>query len=138
MFFGVASKMLLQLEPSQISANFRTGYSFGYLLASIVMDLFLAPQATGVPQKYRHWSNYREPLVPARGRWEEMCHATMVYCLHVCAAYAKPSLKKVCLEQYNKISRALSDIWEGIGSLGANHLINQRACLGFLPSWCRD
>jgi hypothetical protein len=138
MFFGVASKILLQLEPSQIPANFRTGYGFGYLLASIIVDLFLASRATGVPQKYRRWSNYREPLLPARGRWEEMCHATTVYCLHVCAAYAKPSSKKVCSEQYNKISRALSDIWEGIGPLGANHLINQKACLGFLPSWCQD
>ena len=102
------------------------------------MDLFLASRAAGVAQKYRRWSNYREPLVPARGRWEEMCHATTVYCLHVCAAYAKPTSKKVRTEHYKKISHALSDIWEGMGTLGANHSINQKACLGFLPSWCRE
>jgi hypothetical protein len=32
----------------------------------------------------------------------------------------------------------LSDIWEGIGPLGANHSIKQKACLGFLPSWCGE
>jgi hypothetical protein len=138
MFFGVASKMLLQLQPSQIPANFRTGYGFGYLLASIVVDLFLVSQTAGVPQKYRCWSNYREPLVPVGAKREEMCHATVVYCLHVCAAYAKPSSKKVRSEHYKKISHALSDIWDGIGPLGANHSINQKACLGFLPSWCRE
>jgi hypothetical protein len=130
--------MLLQLQPSQIPATFRNGYGFGYLLASIIVDLFMLTRAAGVPQKYRRYSNYREPSVPVRARWEEMCHATVVYCMHVCAAYAKPSSKKVRAEHYKKIASTLSDIWEGIGPLGANHSINQKACLGFLPPWCRE
>jgi hypothetical protein len=136
MFFGIASDMLAQLQPSQIPATFQSGYGFGYLLTSIIVDLFLASRAAGIPQKYRRWSNYREPTIPAGARWEEMCHVTVVYCLHVCAAYAKPSSKKVRSENYKKISSTLSDIWEGIGPLGANHSINQKACLGFLPLWC--
>jgi hypothetical protein len=58
--------------------------------------------------------------------------------MHVCAAYAKPSSKKVRAEHYKKIASTLSDIWEGIEPLGANHSINQKACLGFLPPWCRE
>jgi hypothetical protein len=138
MFFGVASEMLLQLKPSQIPADYRRGYGFGYLLACIVVDMFQASRDSGVQQTFRRWNNYREPLVPSRENWEERCQDTVVYCLHVCATYAKPSSKKVRLEQYKKISHALSDIWEGMGPLGANHSINQKACLGFLPAWCRE
>jgi hypothetical protein len=138
MFFGVASGMLLQLNPSQVPVEYRRGYGFGYLLARIVVDLFQASRDAGVQQTFRRWNNYREPSVPSRENWEERCHATSVYCLHVCTAYAKPSSKKVRSEQYKKISHALSDIWEGMGPLGANHSINQKACLGFLPAWCRE
>jgi hypothetical protein len=124
MFFGIATEMLLQLQPSQIPATFRKSYGFGYLFANIVVNLFMLTRKAGVSQKIRQWSNYREPLVPARSRWKEICHATTVYCVHVCAAYAKPSSKKVRAEHYKKISTTLSDIWEGIGPLGANHSIN--------------
>jgi hypothetical protein len=67
-----------------------------------------------------------------------MCHETTVYCLHVFAAYGQPSSKKVRTDQYKKIASTISDIWDGTGPLGANHSINQKACLGFLPAWCRE
>ena len=54
------------------------------------------------------------------------------------AAYENPSSKKVRSEQYKQIVTTIGDIWEGIGPLGANHLINQKACIGFLPAWCRE
>jgi hypothetical protein len=41
-------------------------------------------------------------------------------------------------DQYTKIVATISDIWDGTGTLGANHSINQKACLGFLPAWCRE
>jgi hypothetical protein len=100
MFFGVATEMLLQLQPSQIPATFCNGYGFGYFLASIIVNLFTLTRKTGVSQTFCRWSNYREPSVPAQARREEMCHATTVYCVHVWAAYAKPSSKKVRAENY--------------------------------------
>jgi hypothetical protein len=138
LFFGVASQMLLELKPSQIPVNFRKGYGFRYLLASIIVDLFQLIRRPGKAQTWRRWSNYREPSVPSRIRWEGMCHETAVYCIHVFAAYAKPSSKKMRSEQYKQIVETICDIWEGIGPLGANHSINQKACLGFLPAWCRE
>ena len=51
MFFGIASKMLLQLEWLQIPATFRTGYGSGYILAGFIVDLFRLTRSAGVPQK---------------------------------------------------------------------------------------
>jgi hypothetical protein len=67
-----------------------------------------------------------------------MCHETTVNCLHVFAAYGHPSSKKVRTDQYKKIASTISDIWDGTGTLGTNHSINQKACLGFLLAWCRE
>jgi hypothetical protein len=67
-----------------------------------------------------------------------MCHEMTVYCLHVFAAYGQPSSKKIRTDQYKKIASTISDSWDGTGTLGANHFINQKACLGFLPAWCRE
>ena len=138
MFFGVASRMLLEVESSQIPASYRKGYGFGFLLASMMVELFLRIRESGVRQDYRRFSYYREPLVPTHERWEEMCHETTVYCLHVFAAFGQPSSKKIRTDQYKKIASTISDIWDGTGILGANHSINQKACLGFLPAWCRE
>ncbi len=138
MFFGVASRMLLEVEPNQIPSSYRKGYGFGFLLASMMVELFMRTRESGIRQDFRRFSCYREPLVPTRDRWEEMAHETTVYCLHVFAAYGQPSSKKVRTDQYKKIVATISDIWDGTGTLGANHSINQKACLGFLPAWCRE
>jgi hypothetical protein len=50
-FFGVASKMLLRIEPKRIPIQYRNGYGFGYLLSNIIIDLFLLSYESGVPQK---------------------------------------------------------------------------------------
>jgi hypothetical protein len=50
MFFGVASPMLLEVEPSQIPASYRKGYGFGFLLASMMVELFLCIRESGVRQ----------------------------------------------------------------------------------------
>jgi hypothetical protein len=71
--------MLLQLQLSQIPATFQKGYGFGYIIASIIVDLFMLTRAARIPQKYHRWSNYQEPSVPTRARWQEMCHAIAVY-----------------------------------------------------------
>ena len=67
------------------------------------------------------YNHYREPLVPPRKEWEDMCHQTCIYCMHVFAAYPKPSLKKVRSESYKKISATICDIWVSVGVLTANH-----------------
>jgi hypothetical protein len=103
MFFGVASRMLLEVEPNQIPASYRKGYGYGFLLASMMVELFLCIRESGVRQNYRRFSYYRERLVPTRERWEEMCHETTVYCLHVFAAYGQPSSKKIRTDQYKKM-----------------------------------
>lgn len=36
------------------------------------------------------------------------------------------------------IVSTISGIWDGIGTLGANYLINQKAFRGFLPAWSRE
>jgi hypothetical protein len=138
MFFGVSSRMLLEADTNQIPASYRKGYGFGFLLASVMVELFMHTRESGIQQDYRRFSCYREPLVPTRYRWEEMCHETTVYCLHVFAAYRQPSSKKGRTEQYKKIASTISDIWDGTGTLGVNHLINHKAFLGFLPAWCRE
>ena len=138
MFFGVATEMLLQLEPSQIPDTFRIGYGFGYLFGTILLDVFELTREAGGPQGFRRFSLYREPSVPDRKDWEESCHETCVYCMHVFAAFPKPSSKKTRSESYKKIVATISEIWAGVGVLTANHSINQKACLGFLPAWCRD
>jgi hypothetical protein len=138
MFCGVASRMLLEVNTNQIPASYQKGYGFGFLLASVMVALFMRTRESGIRQDYRRFSCYREQLVPARDRWEEMCHETTVYCLHVFAAYGQPSLKKVRTDQYKKIASTISDIWDDTGTLGANHSINQKACLGFCPAWCRE
>ena len=138
-FFGVATEMLLHLDPRQIPGTCRKGCGFGHLLASVLMDLFRDARAAEVPQTFRRFSNHtREPSVPPRAQWEVMCHETTVHCMHVFAACSKPAAKKVRSEQCKKISATICEIWEGVGVLTANHSINQKACLGFLPSWCRD
>jgi hypothetical protein len=38
MFFGITSRMLLEVNPNQIPASYRKGYAFGYLLASMIVD----------------------------------------------------------------------------------------------------
>jgi hypothetical protein len=93
----------------------------------------------GIPQTYCRYSNYMVS-VPNRVRWEQqMCHATTVYCMHVFAAYyAKPTSKKVRSVQYKTILSTICEIWNGVGTLAANHSILQKACLGFLPAWCLD
>jgi hypothetical protein len=67
-----------------------------------------------------------------------MCHETKVYCLHVFAAYTNVSSKKVRAAQYKSICSTISEIWDGVGVLVANHSINQKACIGLLPPWCRQ
>jgi hypothetical protein len=49
--------MLLHLNPSQIPSTYRQGYGFGYLLANLIVDLFLLTREAGVPQNYRRFSN---------------------------------------------------------------------------------
>jgi hypothetical protein len=132
LFFGVASEMLLRIEPKRIPTQYRNGCGFGYLLSNIIIDLFLLSRESGVPQKYRRWSNYREPSVPTTERWDEVCHETTVYCLHVFAAYTDASSKKVRAAQYKSICSTISEIWDGVGVLVANHSVNQKACLGLL------
>jgi hypothetical protein len=138
MFFGVASRMLLEVKTNPIPASYRKGYGFGFLFASVMVELFMRTRESGIRQDCCRFSCYREPLVSTRDRWEEMCHETTFYCLHVFAPYGQPSSKKVRTDQYEKIARTISDIWDGTGTLGANHSINQKACLGFLPAWCRE
>jgi hypothetical protein len=68
-----------------------------------------------------------------------MCHETTVYCLHVFAAYTNASSKKVRAAQYKSICSTISEIWDGVGVLVANqHSMDQKACLGLLPPWCRQ
>jgi hypothetical protein len=105
----------------------------------MIIDLFLLSRASGVPQKYRRWSNCREPPVPSRERWDEMCHETTVYCLRVFAAYTDASSKKVRVAQHKSICSTISEIWDGVGVLVANHSIKEKACcLGLLPPWCQE
>jgi hypothetical protein len=40
LFFGIASKILLHLDPTLLPVTHPTDYSFGYLLASIIIDPF--------------------------------------------------------------------------------------------------
>jgi hypothetical protein len=67
-----------------------------------------------------------------------MCHETTVYCLHIFAAYTDASSKKVRAAQYKSICSTISEIWNGVEVLVANHSINQKAFLGLLPPWCRQ
>ncbi len=41
MFFGVASRMLLEVDTNQIPASYRKGYGFGFLLASALVEFFM-------------------------------------------------------------------------------------------------
>jgi hypothetical protein len=66
--------MLLEVDTNQIPASYRNGYGFGFLLASVMVELFMRTRESGIRQDYRRLSCYREPLVPTRDRWEEMCH----------------------------------------------------------------
>jgi hypothetical protein len=77
-FFESASEMLLQLDPICIPAIYRKGYSFGFLLSSLMVDLFKLSRESSIPQKDRRWGNYWEPVVPIRQQWEDVCHETMV------------------------------------------------------------
>jgi hypothetical protein len=63
-FFGIATEMLLQLPPSRIPKRYREGYGFGYMLANIMVDLFKAARDSGIPQDFRCFSHYQEPVVP--------------------------------------------------------------------------
>jgi hypothetical protein len=75
-FFGVASWMLGEVETNQIPASYQIGFGFGFLLASIMVELFLVTREAGIPQDYCRFSCYSEPLVPTREQWEEMSHET--------------------------------------------------------------
>jgi hypothetical protein len=105
--------MLLEVDPSQILASYRKGYGFGFLLASMMVELFMCTRESGIRQDYLRLSCYRKPSVPSSEQWEEMCHETTVYWLHVFAAYRQPSSKKVRLDQYKTIGCTISDIWDG-------------------------
>jgi hypothetical protein len=52
-FFGIASKMLLQLDPICIPATYRKGHRFGFLLSSLMVDLLKLSHESGIPQKDR-------------------------------------------------------------------------------------
>jgi hypothetical protein len=130
---------LLHLEPSQIPDTFRKGCGFGHLLASIIVDLFQLTREAKVAQAFWGFNDRREPSTTPRVQWEDMCHETTVCCMHVFAACTKPPLKKMRRsDQHQKTASTVCDIWEGVGVLTANHSINQKACLGFLPAWCQD
>lgn len=137
-FFGIASQMLLNIPPSKIPSSCRSRFGFGHLLANLIVNLFRTFRESGSQQNFRRFNYYKEPSVPSRQKWEEICHDTTSYCLHVLAAYSGPAMDKVREDQYRKISRELSELWEGAGILVTSHSINQKACLGLLPAWCRD
>jgi hypothetical protein len=50
-FFGIASKMLLRLDPIRIPATYRKGYGFGFLLSCLMVDLFKLSRESGIPKK---------------------------------------------------------------------------------------
>jgi hypothetical protein len=66
-----------------------------------------------------------------------MCNDTAIFCLHAFTTFAKPVLRKQRWAQYQTIASTICNIWDGVGILAANHSINQKACLGLLPAWCR-
>ena len=138
LFFGVVAQIMLEMNPSSLQRNHRRGYGFGHLFATMMVDLFRNVRASSKTQDYRRFSSYKEPTVPDREQWEDMCHETTVYCLHVFAAYAKTTSSKQREIQYKAISKKLVDIWDGVGVLTASHSILQKSCLGLLPAWCRD
>jgi hypothetical protein len=138
LFFGVVAQIMLEMNPSSLQKIHRRGYGFGHLFATMMVDLFKSVRASSKTQDYRRFNSYKEPTVPQREQWEDMCHETTVYCLHVFAAYAKTSSTKQREIHYKTISKKLAEIWDGVGVLAASHSILQKSCLGLLPAWCRD
>jgi hypothetical protein len=83
-------------------------------------------------------SHYQEMCVPSRAQWESESHHTASFCLQAWAAFDGSGNLKQRSDQYIIISRTICNITEGVGILAASHSINQKACLGLLPAWCRD
>jgi hypothetical protein len=137
-FFGIAAETLLQLPPSRIPRGYREGHGFGYLLAKVMLDLFETARKLGAPQDFRRFNLYKDPSVPDRQQWEFECHNVNSFCLHAFAAFDGSANEKQRAEQYKVISRTICDLTEGVGTLTASHSMNQKACLGLLPAWCRD
>jgi hypothetical protein len=116
----------------------REGHGFGCLLANVMLDLFETARDLGAPQDFRRFNLCKEPRVPDRQQWEFECHNVNSFCLHAFAAFDGSANEKQRAEQCKVISRTICDLTEGVGTLTASHSMNQKACLGLLPAWCRD
>jgi hypothetical protein len=105
LFFGVVAQIMLEMNPLSLQKIHWWGYGFGHLFATMMVDLFKIVRASSKTQDYWRFNSYKELTVPEREQWEDMCHETTVYCLHVFAAYAKTSSSKQREIQYKTISK---------------------------------
>jgi hypothetical protein len=87
MFLRVDSRMLLEVHPSQIPASYRKGYGSGFLLASMMVELFMHIHESGVRQDYRRFSYYREPLVPTVGQTSSLHYYYLAFMVLTYLAY---------------------------------------------------
>jgi hypothetical protein len=104
-----------------------------------MLDLFETARDLGAPQDFRRFNLCKEPRVPDRQQWEFECHNVTSFCLHAFAAFNGSANEKQRAEQHKVISRTVCDLTKGVvGTLTFSPSMNQKACLGLLPAWCRD
>jgi len=115
---------------------FREEYAFGWLLSTLNEMLFYKCRSNR-----QDWQRYRSQMDPRTlplHQWNKQCHWNLSHCLHFFAAYHNASSKEKRKKVYKALHSSFVNKTRGVGNLGMNHSIFQKACLGFLPTWVRD
>lgn len=133
-FFSAAAEALLATPQATLSRCHR-GFAFGYLLASILVNLrrIRSNSCTGV-----RFNLYWEPEVPDGKEWEDRCSLKTLACLRFHAAYATLVDKKKRALQYKKLRKHFCSNTVNVDLLVTNHVLGICSCIGLLPAWVRN
>jgi hypothetical protein len=87
-YFAAAAETLLHSNPRRLHPRHR-GFAFGYLLATLMLDLRRANTGPGT-----RFNIYWDPEVPNGQAWEERCKLKTLACLRFHAAFGSLIDKK--------------------------------------------
>jgi hypothetical protein len=136
-YFAAASEALLTTDASKIPSRHR-GYSFGYLLVNLMMNLRDLPsRSQSMKPCGLRFNMYCTPVIPSPRDWDDRCKLKTLACLRFHAAFGDIICKKKRATQYKKLRSHFSSTTKNCDVLVTNHVLAICSCLGLLPAWVR-